>query len=196
MLAADIGLINKLARVYSVKFNLRRFGYEFDDLQSVVAEVFYECKGKYDLNSNASFETYVSRSVYNRLVDIYSYESLRPLNGASIYCESDDKSIHSNMDEWIGARDALSKFDGVERLIIKEIMDPSDKVINTLKSIIAKNLIRVKMQKDNASKKNRRRFSSEFILAIRLVYEIDKSAFAKMMTSIKRKLSKSILGKP
>lgn len=193
VLAVDIELINKLAKVYSIKFNLRRFGYEFEDLQSVVAEVFYECKKKYNPNLNASFETYVSRCVNNKLIDICNYESLKPLNGANIYSESEDKKAKSTVDEWMQIRDALLMFDGIERLIIKELIDPSDKIIKTLKSIIAKNAIRAKMQKTNRGKKNRRRFNSEFILAIRLVYNIDVRHMGRLVTGIKRRLTNNVL---
>lgn len=185
----NTNLIDKLAVVYYRKYNLQQFGYDQDDAKSIVAEIYCNSCDKYN-EDMVSFETFLSRCVNNAIIDIVRAELNKPLNKSCTFHDTEDCSAKYLIDEWMNIRRIISRFNGVYRLIVKEILDPSTKTLLALKGVVSKNIARSALQKANnyEDKIRRRNSNAELLLAIRLVYEISENDMRRHIYSIRRKM--------
>jgi len=179
-------LINKLARVYAHKYDLRKYGYEFDDIRSIASEIYVSALPKFKGLNNCKIETYLSRCLSNALLNIVRDEMRKPLNHSISLDDTIDDTQRYMIDEWLRVRDILLQFNGMQRLIIKEILDPSNHVITVMKNIIDKHNSKNLNVRSIVSR--RLNINTLVFAAIRLVYAIDENSFKNHMDGIKKRI--------
>lgn len=183
----EICELEKYVKYFSTKYNIKSYGYEFEDLRSIVYEVYCQCLSHYKQDKGATFQTYLVKSINNAFIDILKAEYGKPLN-----CSNDielyEISDRYLIDEWVNVRDIISEFHGVFRVIVKEIIDPSDEVMLSMKAIVYKH-----MQHDKFSLKrgytHRRHAYRDLLKAIMLTYGISKSEFKEIVAFIRNKIN-------
>lgn len=183
----EISELEKYVGFFSKKYNIKSYGYDYDDIRSIVYEAYCSCLKKFDDSRGVTFKTYLVKSINNAFIDILKSEYEKPLNRSNdidLYEISDRYLI----DEWVSVREVIKDFHGIFRLVVKEIVDPSEHVMLSMKAIVGKH-----RQHDKMSSKrgytHRRHLYRDLLKAIRITYNISSNEFKDILSFVKNKIN-------
>ena len=189
----DIKLLNKYTNYYFKV--LRRKGYkvERDDVFSELGLSYTRALGSYKRDKSAKFSTY---AIYAFKRHMMRY--MKQLNEIHIReCDMvdidlstipDQASVTERADVQLVDRDVkkifLSRFKGNQLLMVKEMFDPSDKVIDVIRALIARRT------SEHGSSQWRPSLNNDLVMAVHMVYGISERLLRLYVTRIKKEAKK------